>query len=42
MLGDFYHVMITFEPEEDITLTDLILIIDGVEVEVESQVAVGD
>lgn len=35
LVGDFYHVMIDFEPEADITLTDIALTIERVEVEVQ-------
>ena len=33
LLGDFYHVMISLEPGEDINIQDLNIHIDGVDVE---------
>jgi len=38
LLGDLYHVLITYEPEPDISLKELTMIIDGVESE--TQVAI--
>jgi hypothetical protein len=32
-VGDFYHVMVNFETEEDITLTEMSVAVDSVEVE---------
>lgn len=33
LLGDLYSVLVTFEPEADITMSEITLIVDGVEVE---------
>jgi hypothetical protein len=35
LLGDLYHVLITIEPEPDITLKELVMIIDGVDSEMQ-------
>jgi hypothetical protein len=33
LVGDLYNVLISFEPEDDITLTEINLIVDSIEVE---------
>jgi len=38
LLGDLYHVLITYEPEPDISLKELVMIVDGVDSE--TQVAI--
>jgi hypothetical protein len=35
LLGDLYHVLITYEPEPDISLKELVMIVDGVDSEMQ-------
>jgi hypothetical protein len=32
-VGDFYHVLVTLEPGDDITISEMNLIVDSIEVE---------